>query len=238
MGKMLRITSKFHVFMALLLFFVIGLIWVPKSWGPNLCIDVTKVCVDASGPGEPITFSGVVTNCGGAPLEVTVTDDHAGIVLGPITLEPFGGSETYSGSYIPDVSPSTNIVTATGVYSTYQPVVDSAEDTCIIEGDGGDGCTPGYWKNHLENWVGFGPGDDFDTIFGVDFFNPDITLDDAVNLGGGKVKKLARHGTAALISAAHPDVYYPFTVAEVITAVNAGNAEALADANELGCPLD
>lgn len=105
---------------------------------------------------------------------------------------------------------------------------------------GDEGCTPGFWKNHLELWsaTGFSTGDDFDTVFGVDLFDPDITLEQAINAKGGGVNKLARHGTAGLLSAAHPDVAYPFTVAEVIALVQAGDADALAAANELGCPLD
>ena len=108
------------------------------------------------------------------------------------------------------------------------------------EPPGDEGCTPGFWKNHLDEWApsGLSPADDFDTTFGVDLFDPDITLGDAIKLKGGGVKKLGRHGTAALISALHPDVGYPFTGLEVIALVQAGNAHALATANELGCPLD
>jgi hypothetical protein len=105
--------------------------------------------------------------------------------------------------------------------------------------DGGEGCTPGYWRNHHEDWppTGYTTGDDFDTTFGVDNFDPDINLGKAIKLGGGGVKKLARHGTAALLSAAHPDVNYPYTVAEVIAFVQAGDAETLVIANELGCTI-
>jgi hypothetical protein len=60
----------------------------------------------------------------------------------------------------------------------------------------------------------------------------------AVNLGGGGVERLARHGVAALLSAAHPDVNYPYTVEQVIALVQAGDADALAAANELFCPLN
>lgn len=103
---------------------------------------------------------------------------------------------------------------------------------------GGEGCTPGFWKNHLELWVGVSPSDDFDTTFGVDLFDPDITLEQAVNAHGGGVNKLARHGTAALVSALHPDVAYPLTVAEVIAAVQAGDADTLVGFNELTCSID
>jgi hypothetical protein len=107
---------------------------------------------------------------------------------------------------------------------------------------GGEGCTPGFWRNHLEDWgpTGLSPGDDFDTTFGVNFFDPDKTLDDTVRLGGGGLRKVARHGTAALLNALHPDVNYPFTAAEVIAAVQAGDVDALVPANELSseCPAD
>jgi hypothetical protein len=105
--------------------------------------------------------------------------------------------------------------------------------------DGGEGCTPGYWKNHLEDWpaTGYSPMDDFDATFGVDLFSPDITLGQAIRLGGGGVKKLARHGTAALLSAAHPDVDYPYSVAQVIAFVQAGDVDPLVAANELGCDI-
>lgn len=107
-----------------------------------------------------------------------------------------------------------------------------------ITGTGG-GCTPGYWKNHLDAWspTGLSPADDFDTTFGVDLFDPDISLEQGVKAKGGKVNRLARHGTAALLSALHPDVDYPYTAAEVIAMVQAGDTDLLEEANELGCPL-
>ncbi len=103
-----------------------------------------------------------------------------------------------------------------------------------------EGCTPGYWKNHLDAWdaTGYNPSDDFDTTFGVDLFDPDITLDDAIRAKGGKENRIARHGTAALLSAAQPDVDYPDTEAGVIALVQAGDADTLEMYNELGCPLD
>jgi hypothetical protein len=105
---------------------------------------------------------------------------------------------------------------------------------------GDDGCTPGYWKNHLDEWgpTGLHPADSFNATFGVDFFDPDITLDQAVNARGGRINKVARHGTAALLNVLHPDVSYPLTLDEVIELVRAGLADSLADFNELGCPVD
>lgn len=111
-----------------------------------------------------------------------------------------------------------------------------------------EGCTPGYWKNHLDSWAatGFSPSDDFDTVFGVNAFTPNRTLLQAAQSGGGGINKLARHGVAALLNAADPDVNYPRSVADVINAVRnaiqTGVYEPLATNldrdNNLGCPLN
>lgn len=106
------------------------------------------------------------------------------------------------------------------------------------------GCTPGYWKNHASEWPTgddeqplYAPGDDFDTTFGVNLFDPDLSLADALNQGGGGVNALGRHAVAALLSAAHPDVNYPLDVGGVLAAVGAGNKDLLEGYNELGCPI-
>jgi hypothetical protein len=111
---------------------------------------------------------------------------------------------------------------------------------------GGEGCTPGFWRNHFGDWVGYSPSDDFDAVFGTDAFSPDVNLGSAINLGGGGKNNLARHGTAALLGAAHPNVDYGMTPAQVISAVqaamNSGNYEPLASElgalNEQGCTID
>jgi hypothetical protein len=104
-----------------------------------------------------------------------------------------------------------------------------------------EGCTPGYWKNHTEyawQYTGYTVDDDFDTTFGVDLFEPDITLLEALKRRGGGVNRLARHGTAALLSAAHPGVGYLYSVDTVIELVQAGDTDSLEAANEAGCPLN
>jgi hypothetical protein len=108
---------------------------------------------------------------------------------------------------------------------------------------GDEGCTPGYWKNlrkHGDEWAAAGISleADFDGTFGVDLFTPDITLGDAVRAKGGGVNALARHATAALLSAAHSGVDYPVSVADVIELVKARDKDTLEGYNELGCPLN
>jgi hypothetical protein len=157
----------------------------------------------------------------GSTVEVTVTEQPAaGFVLDHIRKDPGGEILTQN--------PLTGYFA--GITLTYVNVPERH----------GAGCTPGYWKNHLDAWAatGFAPGDGFDATFGTSYFGPSLTLGQAVGLGGAGLKKLARHGTAALLSAAHPGVDYPFSVAQVIALVQANNVEPLVAANELGCPLN
>lgn len=141
--------------------------------------------------------------------------------------------------------------TATGpgnVISSIQTIAGVEVEICYNYAEPGDeGCTPGYWKNHLKAWepTGFSPTDDFDAVFGVNAFKPDLSLVQAVNLGGGGLKALARHAVAALLNASSPDVESPMTPSEVIAIVQRAVAtmsyerakNLLEKANELGCPL-
>jgi hypothetical protein len=123
-------------------------------------------------------------------------------------------------------------------------VCDPADGICK---ELGEGCTPGFWKNHPDAWpASYQPDDDFDTVFGVDVFHPDIILHRALKLGGGGVHALARHATAALLNAASPDVAYALSEQQVIALVQAafmpgGDVEGTKDQlemfNEQGCPL-
>ncbi len=121
-----------------------------------------------------------------------------------------------------------------------------------------EGCSPGYWRNHFDQWVltGLDPDDNFWTVFGypttdLDFEPPtkklsaSLTLGIAINLGGGGYEKLARHGTAALLNA-RAGLAYPYSESIVIQMVQTGmetgspgepEATLLADANSIGCPL-
>jgi hypothetical protein len=123
---------------------------------------------------------------------------------------------------------------------------------CYYTEGGTQGCTPGYWRNHADRWVGVAPAADFDATFGVDLFDPNVTLGWAIWAQGGGNNAFARHATAALLNAhggvPNADgttVDYPYTVALVIQmvqdAVANGTIEATKDlfdtANNLCCPL-
>jgi hypothetical protein len=110
---------------------------------------------------------------------------------------------------------------------------------------GGQGCTPGYWKqpHHFDSWQGYTPTQLFSTVFGV---GPSVSLLTALSTGGGGAKALGRHAVAALLNSAHSAVDYDMTTAAVIALVQnayaTGNYEAahvqLAGFNEQSCGLN
>ncbi|HXE74729.1 MAG TPA: kelch repeat-containing protein [Candidatus Xenobia bacterium] len=125
-----------------------------------------------------------------------------------------------------------------------------------------EGCTPGFWKNHLRAWPSpYTPNTQIKDVFtvpaGIYTVNNkplgDNTLLDGLNMKGGSglnggVQILMRAAVAALLNAAHPNVQYPRTEAEIIAAVNAALASQnrntlvslageLDEDNNLGCPI-
>lgn len=197
--------------------------------------------------GQGAVYKFVITNCGNVLLtDVHINDFDLGIINYPVQNLAAGVALTID--YLSQLNQPNRCLEAgefqnvASVWAEAQTVPPSA----ITDSDPAwvicthHGCTPGYWKNHLDSWTptGYSPNSDFDTTFGVDFFDPDITLEQAVWARGGGVNRLARHGAAALLSAAHQDVNYPLTVAEVIAIVQAGDADTLVRFNELYCPLD
>jgi hypothetical protein len=116
------------------------------------------------------------------------------------------------------------------------------------------GCSLGYWKNHTGSWQGYFPTDTVGDVFEIGGSFADVTLLEALSFGGGPgvdgaKKILLRQAVAALLNAAHPDVSYPRTEAQVIAAVKAQLASETRSAilalageldvdNNLGCPLN
>jgi hypothetical protein len=117
---------------------------------------------------------------------------------------------------------------------------------------GGEGCTPGFWKNNAEKWdavawVGYDPNDSFNTVFGVSIpplsgngknvvTNP--TLLDALNANGSGINLLARSAVAALLNASNPNVAYAMSGPQVIASVQAAIGAGPAPIQALGEQLD
>ena len=121
-----------------------------------------------------------------------------------------------------------------------------------------EGCTPGYWKNHVENWEEYKPTTQLRYIFkataGTRFAT--VTVADALSLRGGSgtdgsSQILLRAATASILNAAHEGIGYPYRrvtgfmiIDKVNKALASGNratmielAGVLDAANNSGCPL-
>ncbi len=120
---------------------------------------------------------------------------------------------------------------------------------CFSPMVGGDGCTPGYWKqsHHFDSWPApYTPTTLFSDVFEDAF--PGMTLLDVLEQGGGGLNALGRHVVAALLNSASSGVNYDLTTAQVIQLFNnlypASGSEynKLKDYfqkfNEQGCPLN
>jgi hypothetical protein len=125
---------------------------------------------------------------------------------------------------------------------------DEDNDVCVDPpSGGGQGCTPGYWKqpHHFDSWMVYVPDDQFDDVFGVDAPG-NKTLLESLRQGGGGYKALNRHAVAALLNSVNGDVDYLFTTADVIALVQEAYATGefeniknmLEEQNEAGCPLN
>ncbi len=140
----------------------------------------------------------------------------------------------------------------TVLFEATQDRVTSSEGnltvTCTPPDDGGgEGCTPGYWKqaHHFDSWTGYSTTDSYETVFGVDAsFDKDLL--GALQQGGGGEKALGRHAVAALLNSASGGVSYDYSTADVIALVQEAYASGdfegaknlLEAANESGCPLN
>jgi uncharacterized repeat protein (TIGR01451 family) len=199
----------------------------------NPAIEVTKTCEATipTAPGE-ITWTITVTNTGDVDLDVTVIDsEHGNVFAGTIAA---GANEVIvivdsnlaAGTY-------TDTVTAEGVHQL-GTVSDTDVATCEIEG-AFEGLTPGFWKNNAVKWGASQWADPYTpamTLAEAGFVGTnyqDSTMLEALNFKGGPgvggaQQILLRAAVAALLNAAHPEISYPLTEAEILAQVNAAIA--------------
>lgn len=205
--------------------------------------------------GSPLLWSHVVTNTGDVALtSVAVTDDLGLAVACPKTSLAPGESMTCTAASTAVAGPhglvgSVSADTVSGSVSDDDP----AWYTGVTEG-----CPLGYWKKHTGAWppTGYSTSQKVSSVFSASVTYPsvgDATLLRALAFKGGPstvgaAQVLVRAGTAALLDAAHPDIDYPRTVSDVVTAVNTALASgdraamlavaAQLDADNNGvCPL-
>ncbi len=125
---------------------------------------------------------------------------------------------------------------------------DGCSAVCAVEG-GGQGCTPGYWKqpHHFDSWSSqYTPDTQFSDVFEDAF--PGMTLLGVMEQGGGQLNALGRHTVAGLLNAASGGVSYDRSEGQIIDMFNStfpGNGGAYNGTknvfeyfNEQGCPLN
>jgi len=133
---------------------------------------------------------------------------------------------------------------------------DGCSSDCLIEKTAAEGCTPGFWKNHTSQWIGYLPSAGIGTVFSSAGAFPTLADDSLLDglsyhggtgaIGGARI--LLRAAIAALLNEAHPDVDYSVdgVVALVNAALGTGDRDTmialgglLDDANNGadGCPL-
>jgi hypothetical protein len=133
-------------------------------------------------------------------------------------------------------------------------VATGATPAAAHDGEGNEGCTPGFWKNHTDEWQ-VSTDETLEQEFNIpDAFGLDNkTLLQALSFQGGPglagmARNLLRQAVAAKLNVLHEDVDYPLTLSEVIgrtnAALNSGSRAAMeaqknqfAGFNSLDCPL-
>jgi len=218
----------------------------PSGTGPDVTVDVA---VDIGNDGSiDQTFSTILSS--GECEDVWL---HGGAIYDKVTV-----TETVPTGYDASFVRSTLVVPSG---TTTDPAVQGNVASGMVKGDtgvlvvftnaptppGGQGCTPGYWRQSksIVNWPApYLPTTPFGSVFADAF--PGKTLREVVALGGGGVNALGRHAVAALLNAASGQVTYGLSVADVIAGFNAAYAsgdyvtfkDQLELLNEAGCPLN
>lgn len=124
-------------------------------------------------------------------------------------------------------------------YECDKPDLSRDAGLCEKKGTGGEGCTPGFWRNHLSWWscTGYSPLDKVNATFGCDLVGDDNLTLGQVIAAPQTYGALAFHAIAALLNASCSEVDFGLTVDEVKDLACAGDKDSLADENEAGCPL-
>ena len=179
----------------------------------------------------------------GADVTVTETSAQGGYHLDHVdlTLLDDNGSSTSSSA-----GPSANAyISGNGGLGSHGALARFFNT--VTEIVGGQGCTPGYWKQeqHFDSWpAGYLPSDLFSKYFEDAF--PGKTLLFVLWQGGGGLNALGRHTVSALLNAASDGVNSDLTVQQVINGFNGvfpggdyeGQKDIFAGFNEQRCPLN
>lgn len=201
--------------------------------------------------------SAVVLNCpsnqsvSGSLSQAAIDTAYASWLASATASGGCGGALTNNSTGAPTTCGTSKTVTFSYSNSCGQP--STCQATFSIEKCAAlEGCTLGYWKNHTNRWCGaYRTCDRFGNVFtSAPASVANLTLLQALNLGGGGVNNLARQAVAALLSACSNQVAYagygdnPLLIIAAVNSAfaNGGNAPGtlatqLDNFNNAGCPL-
>lgn len=186
-------------------------------------------------------------------LNIDVATDGSQVGITDITVNNDGMIE------VVDVDPDASFSSTLDFEFNGSGAIDDIEVCKVVE-RGGEGCTPGYWRQsqHFGNWpvdIDFTVAEAFDGFCGVmgqdvDLQNPEsgtvcgLTLLEALQLKGGHVNALMRHAAAAWLNAGSTvDFHYAqsevedMTEAALMSGMYKSTKNGFEEANEAGCPL-
>ena len=234
----------------------------PLVYNPDLSIEKTADVEEVDEIGDVIHYTIAVSNTGNITLSgVTVTDpliqdsltprdlDLDGVIDGDTDADDLmdvGETWYWMGQYqvssddyaaaMASMDPYFIRNTATADSNETDPETDSEEVLLVAEPPPVyEGLSPGYWKNHAEDWDGVATSMSFEEFFfgspqpglnwkvmgmngaGKEKFStqPDITLMQALELTGGDAAALARQAVAAVLNARDEDVTYQFSESQI-----------------------
>ncbi len=181
---------------------------------------------------------------------------------------PLSGLSASSGGFHTTVAGTYNWVATYNGDANNNAVSSHCGDEAVVISKplGGQGCTPGFWKNpkHFSLWTGVTPGQSVGSVFSVPATFPDgssgstlasATLADGLAFQGGSdlngaAQILLRAAIAGVLNANNPNVAYSLTASQIISSVNSALASGdrntilnlatqIDNANngQAGCPL-
>ena len=198
----------------------------------------------------------VGTTCSGAPVGSAVTDGNGLYYLNDIEPGTYSVAAVTPAGFAPTtpMAPGTTSATDSNPACSSITLVLDQEDRdfdygFVVAPAGGQGCTPGYWKNHKVWPSPYTKTTLFSAVFDNAF--PGKNLQQVLSLGGGGLNALGRHTVSALLNAQRLGASnFGMTAAGVISAFNAvypgsdyttlkDTFESMSDSNPaVVCPLN
>ena len=160
-------------------------------------------------PGIPGVTVNVYQNgtCSGTPYATVVTDGNGLYYVGDLAAGTYSVSAQTPAGYAPTLAHAAGSTAANDSDGACNPVTLATDEDnydndfgFVVALAGGQGCTPGYWKNH-STWPA--PYIQGSTRFSAVFENafPRKTLQQVLSQGGGGLNALGRHTVSALLNA-------------------------------------